>query len=169
MLGSKKNNVPEESTGSIRKFCKDISNGTPEYLEYTDTKYGYEATHCHDNVRHYVKHHGGEVVYGWIIWCNTKFKLEAEHHAVWKSPSGKLYDITPRVDGEEKVLFLPDPGRPYDFESRFLWCNRHNGDPILRFAYQGQKTRKERAPYPHVHPYHAWIRDLPGNSDNALE
>lgn len=167
MFGVKRDNVPKESTGSLRHFCRSISPETTVYLEYTDTGYGYKATHCYDNVRHYVSHHGGEAVFGWIIWKDTDFQFEAEHHAVWKAPSGKLFDITPRVDGEQQILFLPDPARPYDFQ--YTWCNRHNSDPIYRFVNNGRPTREEKILYTHRHPYHDWIEKLPGNPENALE
>ena len=35
--------------------------------------------------------------------------IEADLHCVWKEPRGNFIDITPNVDGEEKILFLPDP------------------------------------------------------------
>lgn len=162
-----RDNTPKNSTGTIRAFCRTISSETPVYLKYTDTNYGYESTHCYDNVRHYVKHHGGEMLSGWIIWVNTIFKIEAEHHAVWKAPSGNIYDITPRVDGEEEILFLPDPARPYDFKN--TWLNRHNSNPALPCHYNGIPTTKEKIPYSGVHPYHEWIAKLPGNTKNHLE
>ncbi|MFT9206398.1 hypothetical protein [Acetobacter orientalis] len=167
MVTSYRNNTPKESTGAIRAFCRSISSEHPVYLEYTDTNYGYKATHCYDNVRHYVKHHGGEMLSGWIIWVNTNFKIEAEHHAVWKAPSGNIYDITPRVDEEEQIFFLPDPVRPYDF--KHTWLNRHNSDPVLCFHNKGIITREEKIPYNSSHPYHDWISELQGNPENYLE
>jgi hypothetical protein len=40
--------------------------------------------------------------------------LEAEFHAVWISSDGKIIDITPKVDNEDVILFLPDSKRIYD-------------------------------------------------------
>ena len=167
MNSTKKDNVPTKLNGSVGAFCREISKEKPIYIEFSDAKYGYEATHCYDNVKHYIENHGGEAVYGWIIWKDTDFPLSAEHHAVWKSPSGKLYDITPRVDGEEKIVFLADPARPYDF--KHTWCNRHNGDSSKPFWMNGAKTRDEKIEYRGYHPYHRWIGELPGNPDNSLE
>ncbi|HWR51924.1 MAG TPA: SEC-C metal-binding domain-containing protein [Bryobacteraceae bacterium] len=40
--------------------------------------------------------------------------IEAEFHAVWRDSAGQLTDVTPRVDGEKNVLFLPDPSQNWD-------------------------------------------------------
>ncbi|WON81462.1 SEC-C domain-containing protein [Acinetobacter sp. UGAL515B_02] len=40
--------------------------------------------------------------------------IEAEFHAVWKSPEGKLIDLNPRPLKTENILFLPDPNIIYD-------------------------------------------------------
>jgi len=34
--------------------------------------------------------------------------IEAEAYAVWKSPEGRMVDITPHNHGEDRILFLPD-------------------------------------------------------------
>jgi hypothetical protein len=46
-----------------------------------------------------------------VVWQDKKRRfIEAEFHAVVKK-DGMLVDITPRVDGENKVLFVDDPER----------------------------------------------------------
>ena len=37
--------------------------------------------------------------------------VEAEFHAVWKSPEGKLVEVTPKPHREVRILFVPDPRR----------------------------------------------------------
>jgi hypothetical protein len=69
--------------------------------------YPYEPGVCHLNVEHCVKTHGGSGVTGWMIWDQNPAFAESEFHSVWKSPAGELIDITPRIDGEEVVTFLP--------------------------------------------------------------
>lgn len=91
----------------VRKHCASISTITPVFLPYVD--YGLAHKECHLNVRYQVKQHGGKVVNGWMIW-DGDFFTEAEFHCVWRSPDGHLEDITPRVDGETEILFLPDYG-----------------------------------------------------------
>jgi hypothetical protein len=64
---------------------------------------------CDLNVQKVVNDNGGEKVYGFKIWSIPKMYIEADLHCVWKEPRGNFIDITPNVDGEEKILFLPDP------------------------------------------------------------
>jgi uncharacterized protein YchJ len=39
--------------------------------------------------------------------------LEAEFHAVWATLDGMLVDPSPKADGEDRILFLPDATRTY--------------------------------------------------------
>lgn len=49
---------------------------------------------CYTNVRNTVSRHGGEAVLCYVFsWWPGLF-IEALHHAIWKSPSGDLIDIT---------------------------------------------------------------------------
>jgi hypothetical protein len=59
-------------------------------------------------VLHRVREHGGKRINGWMIWEADDFD-EAEFHCVWQNPDGQLVDVTPRVDREERILFLADP------------------------------------------------------------
>jgi len=78
-------------------------------LPYTDVGAGYIAGNCHTNVLHRVREHGGERLNGWMIWEAPGLFAEGEFHCVWRSPDGDLVDVTPRRDGEARILFLPDP------------------------------------------------------------
>lgn len=49
---------------------------------------------CFYNVFEKVSKDCGEIIYGWKI-RQSKLLVEAERHAVWKSPTGNLLDITP--------------------------------------------------------------------------
>ncbi len=51
---------------------------------------------CFPNVLEQVRLHGGQCVYGWQVW-KLPYMLEAEFHAVWKSPEGEHVDITPNT------------------------------------------------------------------------
>ena len=104
--------TPEEITEKILKFCKEKIDPTttPVFLELVpvgDCMLG----DCFGNVENYVKNNGGRIQYGWIIWEIPNFFLEAEFHAVWINEDGEYIDITPKVDGERKILFLPDSKR----------------------------------------------------------
>jgi hypothetical protein len=83
-------------------------NTDPVRLPFTNLGSPYAARFCQANSSHRAKAAGGERVDGWMIWENLRF-AEAEAHSVWRDPNGDLKDITPRVDGDEFILFLPDP------------------------------------------------------------
>jgi hypothetical protein len=84
-----------------------------------------ELDNCHLNVCVQCNQFGGTSQYGWIIGQDkqTGF-VEATFHTVWRAPDGELIDITPRRDGEKRVLFVPDPNRSIRFTN-------HEGRPAI--------------------------------------
>lgn len=65
---------------------------------------------CFENVEKKIEEAKGSMQLGWVIWTHEDiFMIEAEFHAVWKSPEGHLIDVTPQKDGEKVVKFLVDP------------------------------------------------------------
>lgn len=71
-----------------------------------------EAGHCFVNCLVQQKLHQGNVMFGWMIWQDTAALFgEAEFHCVWRDSGGVPHDITPRVDGEKRICFVPDPNR----------------------------------------------------------
>lgn len=62
---------------------------------------------CYYNVAQMIKKHGGEPVYGWVLWESSSM-IEAEAHCLYKNLEGVVLDITPRVSGENKILFVAD-------------------------------------------------------------
>lgn len=71
-----------------------------------------ELNHCHFNSWCQARDHGGSPQSGWVL-AQDKFKgfAEAIFHTVWRAPDGKLMDVTPRVDLEKRLLFVPDGRR----------------------------------------------------------
>jgi hypothetical protein len=105
--------VPVTVTDDIAAFCRDIAPlGTPQYVNVKPVP-GARLNECFVNVDRYAALNGGSVSYGWNVmeWPSTL--LEAEFHAVWRGPHGEMLDVTPKVDGEERILFLPDDARVY--------------------------------------------------------
>jgi hypothetical protein len=62
---------------------------------------------------------GGAFVYGWSVRIWEKVYIEAEHHAVWRRPSGAFLDVTPMRGHEARMLFVRDDRLTFDFEG--LW------------------------------------------------
>jgi uncharacterized protein YecA (UPF0149 family) len=67
------------------------------------------------NLKAHVARRGGRAQFGWLLRELPGWFLEAEFHAVWAAPDGRLVYITPKPSGERVVLFLPHaqgpPGR----------------------------------------------------------
>jgi hypothetical protein len=73
-------------------------------------------------VRRKIDRDGGSIQHGWSIWERPGIFIEGIFHAVWISPDGTLIDVTPEVDNEKEILFLPDPVRIFD-EQKFNRLN----------------------------------------------
>lgn len=71
-----------------------------------DAKTGY----CPQNVAAKIAQDGGEALSGWDITWEEDFWIQAEAHMIWKSPTGQLLDITPRLSNESEILFVPKQG-----------------------------------------------------------
>ena len=76
---------------------------------------------CYNNCVAKAVRDGGEVVVGWRRTPATTqggLIVSLDHHAVWRSPSGELVDISPRVAAtggqlvvitDKEIEFRPDP------------------------------------------------------------
>lgn len=64
---------------------------------------------CWDNVQATVERLGGSPVTGWLVWEMPDVLLNAERYACWLSPEQKTIDVTPKPDGETRILFFSDP------------------------------------------------------------
>jgi hypothetical protein len=93
---------------------------------------------CHLNARIERKlQRGGSVTSGWVVWQDKANAIVvAMFHALWRSPEGALRDVTPREDGEEKVLFVPD-------EQRRTILSSHLGIPKLE-SYENWTIQRGR-------------------------
>ena len=77
-----------------------------------DSKFEAEVDCCHLNVWVKFQIDQGEAVYGWNLFQDKLTGCaEAIFHTVWKSPDGKLIDLTPRADGERLFTFVVDKSR----------------------------------------------------------
>jgi hypothetical protein len=105
--------TPNEVNKDILEFCKEIDSTTkPVFVKFVPIK-DYICGDCYGNVGGHIKKNGGKVEYGWIIWEDQKIFLEAEFHAIWINNEGTYIDVTPKVDKEDKILFLPDSKRKF--------------------------------------------------------
>lgn len=106
--------LPSSLNDEIGKFSRSIVLGaSPVFVEVLASP-GAIPNDCFNNVINQVKKFGGEVVYGWNVMEWPGVLLEAEFHAIWRKPTGELLDVSPREDGEPKILFIEDPENVYD-------------------------------------------------------
>lgn len=133
--------APVEINARVHEFCRDISHHEPLYVPVKpqpNSKLGY----CFDNVARQIERRGGATAYGWAVWHWPGKYFEAEHHGVWKSPSGALVDISPQLNRKDKILFLPDPVAIYSpaaFRNNIL--KAEGNDPVAEeFVSAGRES-----------------------------
>lgn len=105
--------APISLDNNVWEFCAQVSASEPVVLDVTPEPYAV-VSECYSNVEAKVSRDGGRISYGWQIWEWPSVLIEAEFHAVWEAPSGELVDITPKIDGDKKIVFLPDTTRKYE-------------------------------------------------------
>lgn len=106
--------TPPEINNDVKALVEKIGTGTlPSYLEVTPESYA-QINECVPAVQQKISQDGGKEMLGWQIWIIPRVMIiEAEFHSVWVSPTGEMKDITPKEQGAEKILFLPDPELKY--------------------------------------------------------
>lgn len=100
---------------SVLTLCNEInSQDKPLVVECMPRCEG-AFNDCFESVDAYVRQNGGERVLGWVLWEIPAVLLEAEFHAVWRSPrDGQLIDLNLREFRFPCIHFLPDPERMYE-------------------------------------------------------
>lgn len=106
--------TPRAVSSAITNLCRElVADPKPCFVPTTPVDEA-EPNDCFPVVERYVAEHGGSICYGWTIWEWAGVYAEAEFHAVWRSPSGELRDLTPKLLPVSQILFLPDPSRTYE-------------------------------------------------------
>lgn len=72
---------------------------------------GCSFNECFENVKKKTSKDGGRIVYGWQICEWENVMIEAVFHSIWRSPDNIFIDITPKPNGENKILFFKDNKR----------------------------------------------------------
>lgn len=104
--------TPKKVSRKIKAFLRTLGiTNQPIYLPFSNWSDKYKTHYCLSNCEAENVKNGYEIIYGWILWEDRKKSfIEGEFHSVLEV-NGKLVDITPRLDGEEKILFAIDPKR----------------------------------------------------------
>jgi hypothetical protein len=93
----------------VRDFLVRVPGESPRFIPVRAEPWALE-NHCDSNCLAKVQREGGgRVVPGWAIWLMPGHFIEAEYHCVYEDSGGSLVDITPKTDGETRILFVPNP------------------------------------------------------------
>jgi hypothetical protein len=111
------NRVPGEITPEIVAFCRQLDPAREPAWVAVRAADGAVPGPSFARLKRHVADHGGGIRFGWVIWENPGWYLEAEFRAVWASPCGELFDVTPVPGGVARLLFLPDSRRTFQGES----------------------------------------------------
>ena len=105
--------VPIETTEEMKLLLSKIgSKEKPVYISCRPIP-NVPQNECFPLVEAKVKAEGGERVLGWQIW-HGQLLIEAEFHAVWKTPANEFLDIAPKPFPIEQIFFVADPRARYE-------------------------------------------------------
>ena len=133
VAGASNETTPAEITPEIIAFCESLKADPPIYVPAQSDRNGMYGF-CNLGVLEKNKVDGGSIRFGWNVWEYPEVYLTAEFHAVWVSPTGELIDITPKPDGETRIVFAGDPNYPpeFDFTKRPNNCRARLYQPVDR-------------------------------------
>lgn len=101
--------TPSDICQTLSEMCSEIApSATPFYVDVAPIL-GAPINECFSLVECYVRQHGGTRVIGWSLWEMPGLFVEAEFHAIWRSPEGSYLDIAPKMEATARILFLPSP------------------------------------------------------------
>jgi hypothetical protein len=122
--------TPKAIDEAVIAFFTDLGVSNAQFVEVRPAP-GAELGMCQRNVTEHIKRNGGTLVHVWAIWANRLF-LMGEFHAVWRSPTGTLVDVTPAAEGETRVLcaVAKEYGEDFDFANRPANRAMRTVDPV---------------------------------------
>lgn len=103
--------TPRRITSPIKRLCKKlVADGMPGFVPVLAAPSA-KPNAAHENVEDTIQVNSGQHAPGWLIWEIRGVLLNAERYTCWRSPEGDLVDVSPKPDGEKRILFLegPDP------------------------------------------------------------
>jgi hypothetical protein len=121
--------VPSAITAEILALCRQLDpTRAPLWVPVRPTPGAGEA-HDLAALKSHVARQGGRIQFGWTIWENPGWYLEAEFHPLWSTPQGELIETSPAPGAVAlaRVLFLPDATRAFqgeDIPNRFHALSR---------------------------------------------
>lgn len=125
----------------VRQFCSEVVPGAAGERVACDPEWSAADLDCFVTVQQRVASAGGACVLGWAIWEWPRVLIEAEFHAVWRSPTGALVDIAMRPFDADAITFVVDPQATYDGKQRDNVRRALHKDPVVRRFIHLQERR----------------------------
>lgn len=98
--------TPRRITPPIKRLCKKlVADGMPGFVPVLAAPSA-KPNAAFENVQDTIHVNGGEHAAGWLIWEMRGVLLNAERYVCWRSPDGDVIDVSPKPDGEKRILFL---------------------------------------------------------------
>lgn len=94
----------------LNEFCRKVNRGA-EPISVPVVEHPLPFANCYWNVESLVKQFGGRMLLGWDLSMWTGSHICAVHHAVYLNASGKLFDVSKRIESSPNqncTIFLPD-------------------------------------------------------------
>lgn len=105
--------TPRRITPPIKRLCKKlVDDGMPGFVPVLAASNA-KPNAAFENVEDTIRVNSGEHAAGWLLWEMRGVLLNAERYTCWKSPDGDVIDVSPKPDGEKRILFLEGP-EPWD-------------------------------------------------------
>ena len=101
-----------EVTKDLQAFQKTMPATKKPIIIKVDVLPDAVTNDCFVNVEKKIAACGGSIVHGWRVYQVPRAYLEAEFHAVWKSPQGFMRDVSDCY-GLGEVVFVPDLKRVF--------------------------------------------------------
>jgi len=105
--------TPSHVSRAVRRLVDKVTPGGQAVYLAVRPEADAAANECFPNVEAKVARSGGRMLCGWQLWEWPHVMIDAEFHAVWLSPEGAMVDVTPKPQGDTRILFVPDPRRCY--------------------------------------------------------
>jgi hypothetical protein len=140
--------TPRRITPPIKRLCKRlVPEATPGFVPVLAAPSAKPNAIC-ENVDEVIRVNGGEHAPGWLIWEMRGVLLNAERYSCWRSPEGDLIDVSPKPDGEKRILFLQSP-EPWD-GSRVcpITFALNDDEPVKKYIKLYQSERR------------LWVKDV---------
>jgi hypothetical protein len=106
--------TPSQITRAVRRLAEKVAPGNQAVFLAVKPEADAVVNECFPNVEAKIARMGGHMLCGWQLWEWPHLLIEAEFHAVWVSTEGEMVDITPKAQGETRILFVPHQRRRYE-------------------------------------------------------